>query len=115
LLVKEAKGDSSDSKYSRPVYDAISSWQIYHFHDTSATSAMRHYEIVQDNKVLRFDAANLAPYLLVIVVNRKDGASIFDRLKERGSNVDWILGSALILIFLTSTFLPSKRWLYGPI
>lgn len=64
LLVKEAKDDSSDSKYSRPVYDAISSWQIYHFHDTSATSAMRHYEIVQDNKVLRFDAANIAPYLL---------------------------------------------------
>lgn len=64
LLVKEAKGDTSDSKYSRPVYDAISSWQIYHFHDTSATAAMRHYEIIQDNKVLRFDASNIAPYLL---------------------------------------------------
>lgn len=64
LLVQEAKGDSRDSQYSRPVYNAISSWQIYHFHDTSATAAMRHYEIVQDNKVLRFDAANIAPYLL---------------------------------------------------
>ena len=64
LLVKEVKDDSSDSQYSRPVYDAISSWQIYHFHDTSTTAAMRHYEIVQDNKVLRFDAANIAPYLL---------------------------------------------------
>ncbi|BBO82420.1 chromosome segregation protein SMC [Desulfosarcina ovata subsp. sediminis] len=63
-LVKEAKGDSYDRKYSRPVYRAISSWQIYHFHDTSATAAMRHYEIIQDNKVLRFDAANIAPYLL---------------------------------------------------
>lgn len=64
LLVKEAKGDSSDSRYSKPVYDAISSWQIYHFHDTSPTAAMRHYEIIQDNKVLRFDAANIAPYLM---------------------------------------------------
>ena len=64
LLVKEAKGDSKDGKYSRPVYDAISSWQIYHFHDTGASAAMRHYEIVQDNKVLRFDAANIGPYLL---------------------------------------------------
>lgn len=64
LLVKEAKGDSRDSEYSLPVYEAISSWQVYHFHDTSATAAMRHYEIVQDNKVLRFDAANIAPYLL---------------------------------------------------
>lgn len=64
LLVKEATDDTRDSHYSRPVYEAISSWQIYHFHDTSATAAMRHYEIVQDNKVLRFDAANIAPYLL---------------------------------------------------
>ncbi len=72
LLVKEAKGDSPDSKYSRPVYDAISSWQIYHFHDTSATSAMRHYEIVQDNKVLRFDAANIAPYLLRLKIKHSD-------------------------------------------
>lgn len=63
LLVKEAKGNSPDRKYSRPVYSAISSWQIYHFHDTSATAAMRHYEIVQDKDVLRFDAANIAPYL----------------------------------------------------
>jgi predicted ATPase len=64
LLVKEAKGDSPDSQYSRPVYNSISSWQIYHFHDTSPTAAMRHYEIIQDNKVLRYDASNIAPFLL---------------------------------------------------
>jgi len=72
LLVKEAKGDSTDSKKSQPVYDAISSWQIYHFHDTSPTAAMRHYEIVQDNKVLRFDASNIAPYLLRLKTDKKD-------------------------------------------
>ena len=64
LLVEEAKGHSSGGQNSKPVYDAISSWQIYHFHDTSATSAMRHYEIIQDNRALRFDAVNIAPYLL---------------------------------------------------
>jgi predicted ATPase len=64
LLVKEAKSESRDSQYGMPVYKAISSWQIYHFHDTSATAQMRHYEIVQDNKVLRFNASNIAPYLL---------------------------------------------------
>ncbi len=66
LLVEEAKGNSRklNTQCSRPVYDEISSWQIYHFHDTSATAAMRHYEIIQDNKVLRFDASNIAPYLL---------------------------------------------------
>lgn len=64
LLVKEAT-DNNDSHnaYSRPVYDAICAWQIYHFHDTSATAPMRHYEIIQDNQSLRFNAANIAPYL----------------------------------------------------
>lgn len=64
MLVKEAKADSPGSKYSKPVYEAISSWQIYHFHDTSTTAAMRHYETIQDNKVLRFNASNIAPYML---------------------------------------------------
>lgn len=64
MLVKEAKSNSSDSKNSVPVYNAILSWQIYHFHDTSKDSPMRHYEIIQDNKVLRFNASNIAPYLL---------------------------------------------------
>ncbi len=64
LLVEEAKGDSPGSQHSKPVYDAISSWRIYHFHDTGVTAGMRHYEIVQDNRALRFDAANIAPYLL---------------------------------------------------
>ncbi|MCK5691037.1 AAA family ATPase, partial [Myxococcota bacterium] len=64
LLAKEAMGTSPDSQYSKLVYETISSWQIYHFHDTGSTAPMRHYEIIQDNKVLHFDASNIAPYLL---------------------------------------------------
>ncbi len=64
LLVQEATGKSQNAKYSKPVYEAISSWKIYHFHDTSGTAAMRHKEIVQDHKALRFDASNIAPFLL---------------------------------------------------
>lgn len=64
LLVKEATGTSQDSKYSKLVYEAIRSWRIYHFHDTSATAPMRHEEIIQDKKALRSDAANIAPFLL---------------------------------------------------
>lgn len=63
-LVAEVQRNQPDSRYSKPVYDAISSWQIYHFHDTSSTTGMRNYEIVQDDKVLRTDAANIAPFLL---------------------------------------------------
>jgi len=79
LLVKEAKSDSRDSQYSMPVYEAISSWQIYHFHDTSPTAAMRHYEIIQDNKYLRFDASNIAPYLLRL---RKKNPEIYQEILE---------------------------------
>jgi len=64
LLVKEAKGGSGDSKYSQPVYDAVGSWRIYHFHDTGIHAPMRNAEIVEDNKSLRFDAANIGPFLL---------------------------------------------------
>lgn len=63
-LVEEAKGSSKDRKYSKPVYDTISSWQVYHFHDTSKTSGMRQSEIIQDKKNLRTNAANIAPFLL---------------------------------------------------
>ncbi len=64
LLIKEAKSNSADSEYGRWVYEAISSWQTYHFHDTGPASGMRHYEIVQDSRFLRSDASNIAPYLL---------------------------------------------------
>lgn len=63
LLVEEATGDSRDRKYSRPVYDTVRSWVVYHFHDTSPTAGMRHAEIVEDNEVLRSDASNIAPFL----------------------------------------------------
>jgi predicted ATPase len=69
LLVKEAKGDSIDSQYSKPVFESIKSWQIYHFHDTSATAGMRHSEIVRDNKSLRPDGSNIAPYLMGLQKN----------------------------------------------
>ena len=76
-LVKEAQGASRDSQYSKPVYNAISSWKIYHFHDTSATAHMRHAEIVDDNKVLRYDASNIGPFLFRL---REEKRSFYDEI-----------------------------------
>lgn len=45
------------------IHKSIQSWQIYHFNDTTRTAGMRHAEIIQDDKRLRADAANLAPFL----------------------------------------------------
>ncbi|HBE6261668.1 TPA: AAA family ATPase [Escherichia coli] len=63
-MVAEITEKHPDARYSQPIYDAIASWQIYHFHDTSMTAGMRKYEIIQDDKVLRMDAANIGPFLL---------------------------------------------------
>ena len=46
------------------VYDAVSGWTVYHFHDTGATAPMRRSEIVEDCGMLRRDGANIAPFLL---------------------------------------------------
>ncbi|MDX2111556.1 MAG: AAA family ATPase [Verrucomicrobiota bacterium] len=65
LLVEEATSKAPDQSYSsKLVYDAIRSWKIYHFHDTSQTAPMRHAEIVEDNETLRANASNIAPFLL---------------------------------------------------
>lgn len=45
------------------VYDAISSWTVYHVHDTSETAKMRRPCSVEDYDRLRPDAGNLAAFL----------------------------------------------------
>ena len=47
-------------------HEAITSWKIYHFHDTSAESGMRRYQDQGRNEKLFADAANIAPYLLAL-------------------------------------------------
>ena len=79
LLVKEAKGKFSDSQYSKPVYNAIRSWKIYHFHDTGIHAPMRHAEIVEDSKSLRYDASNIAPFLLRL---RNEKHSFYDEILD---------------------------------
>ena len=54
------------------VYDAISSWKIYHFHDTSKLAPMRRFETIDDSDYLRFDAANIAPYLYYLKNNKQE-------------------------------------------
>ncbi len=82
LLVEEVKKNKSDAKFSQPIYDAISSWQIYHFHDTSSTAAMRNYEIIEDCKALRTDASNIGPFLLKLKEkNNKEYKEILNSIR----------------------------------
>lgn len=45
------------------VYSALSSWVVYHFHDTSLLAGVRRQKPINDNEVLRPDAENLAAFL----------------------------------------------------
>ncbi|GAB5490572.1 MAG: AAA family ATPase [Phototrophicaceae bacterium] len=62
------KSWSDKSRYSieRYCYDAISSWKVFHFHDTSDTAKVKRKGALQDNKYLRSDAENLAAYLYML-------------------------------------------------
>ena len=44
-------------------YASISSWKVFHFHDTSDTAGLKRKGGLQDNRYLRGDASNLAAYL----------------------------------------------------
>ncbi len=45
------------------VYGAVSSWVVYHFHDTSATASVRRQGAINDNESLRPNADNLPAFL----------------------------------------------------
>ena len=75
LRDKDKRGAAGGSSVSSYVYDAISSWKIYHFHDTSKVAPMRRFETIDDSDYLRFDAANIAPFLLDLKNNAKSAYS----------------------------------------
>ncbi len=53
------------------ILKSIDSWTIYHFHDTSLFAPMRRTETIHDNQYLRFDASNIAPYLLSLKTEKE--------------------------------------------
>ncbi len=48
------------------VLTALNSWQLYHFHDTSASAKVKQTGDIYDNLFLRPDASNLAAYLYML-------------------------------------------------
>jgi predicted ATPase len=61
------------------VYDAISSWVVYHFHDTSTDSLVRRDQVLRDWNELQPDARNLAAFLFRL---KETNAHVVDRIRE---------------------------------
>ncbi len=67
--LKDRKDDPGvTAKHGVPyhVFKAVSSWVVYHFHDTSATAGVRRQGPINDNESLRPTAENLAAFLYCI-------------------------------------------------
>ena len=61
---------------SKYVQEHLGSWHLYHFHDTSAASPMKKTASVNDNRHLRADGSNLAPFLHLLREQHKDSYRI---------------------------------------
>jgi predicted ATPase len=61
------------------VFNAISSWVVYHFHDTSPTAGVRRQGAINDNVVLRPDASNLAAFLFRI---QSTNPALYTRIRD---------------------------------
>jgi predicted ATPase len=64
--LRDRKNDPGVSASKGPphyVFEAISSWVVYHFHDTSAMAPVRRQGPINDNEFLRSSAENLAAFL----------------------------------------------------
>jgi predicted ATPase len=62
---KETKlGKATENRaIARHVLDDLKSWKVYHFHDTSDSARVKQTGDLEDNRVLRPDAGNLAAFL----------------------------------------------------
>ncbi len=71
----ETRGDT----FAPYVRNAISSWRVYHFHDTSAAALVRHAQPARDNLRLKPDASNLAPFIRLL---RERHKGYYDRIVQ---------------------------------
>ncbi len=60
---KDDPGATAKRGVPHYVFEAVSSWVVYHFHDTSATAGVRRQGAINDNEYLRPNAENLAAFL----------------------------------------------------
>ena len=77
--VKDEPGFTAKHGVPYYVYNAVSSWVVYHFHDTSATAGVRRQGPINNNESLRPDAENLAAFLYRI---RETFPDTYQRIRD---------------------------------
>jgi predicted ATPase len=64
--------DPEVSNVARYVREALKSWRLYHFHDTSDSSPMKKTSDLDDNSFLRPDGSNLSAFLYYLKAKHRD-------------------------------------------
>ena len=54
------------------VYSTISSWRVYHFHDTSDSSPIKNTSLISDNIYLFEDGANISAFLFFLKIRHQE-------------------------------------------
>jgi predicted ATPase len=70
--LKQEIEDGASMNIASYCYDAISSWKVFHFHDTSDTAGVKRLGALHDCSYLRSDASNLAAYLFHLKQNHPE-------------------------------------------
>jgi predicted ATPase len=78
----ESKLKNAQDRYSPYVREAVSSWRVYHFHDTSENAKVKQAHASNLNLRLLPDAANLAAYLRMLrIKHTKEYQRIVDTIR----------------------------------
>jgi predicted ATPase len=82
--LKKRKNDKSTRYSGYPgiphyVYESVSSWTVYHFHDTSPLAPMRRDQSLHDAERFRHDASNIASFLLTL---REEEADSYGLIRD---------------------------------
>ncbi len=80
---REAAVGISDNQVAKYVKSDLEIYQMYHFHDTSDTAPVKSARPIDDNRVLRPDASNLAAFLYLLQQTKPDHfRNIEDALRQ---------------------------------
>jgi predicted ATPase len=80
---KESNLKKTDHICARQVMRDLDSYRVYHFHDTSETAAVKGSANVEDNRVLRPQAENLAAFLYWMQEKKADHfANVQDTVRQ---------------------------------
>ena len=75
----EAKLKDVKGNVSAYVWDSVSNWVVYHFHDTSLSAPVRRPRAINDNEVFRSGAENLSPFLFRLQQTNRES---YERIRE---------------------------------